>query len=212
MAAPIPIVTLAGRHVRLEPLSAAHVSGLVAAATLSRDTYGLTYVPSNEADARAYVEKAVALHASGGALPFATVDVRDPARPRVVGSTRFATIERWEWKVSAPPPRPAGFDAVEIGWTWLAADAQRTAINTEAKLLMLAHAFEIWQVERVTLKTDARNVRSRTAIERIGGKFDGVLRAHMPAYDGGVRDTAFFSLLRREWPEARAALLRRVER
>lgn len=208
--ASLPIVTLTGRHVRLEPLSLDHLPGLLAAARGPRDTFGLTWVPPDEATMRAYVEQAASTRAAGESVPFATIDVRDPSRPRVVGSTRFATIERWTWKVGTPPHRPIGVDAAEIGWTWLAADAQRTAINTEAKLLMLGLAFDEWQLERVTLKTDARNVRSRNAIERIGGKLDGILRAHMPAYDGTVRDTAFFSILRSEWPERRAVLERRL--
>ena len=210
--APLPIVTLAGRYVRLEPLSPAHVEGLLRAARGPRDTFGLTFVPHDETGMRAYVEQALALHAAGEALPFATIDARDAAHPRVVGSTRFATIERWTWRVGTPPPRPIGVDAAEIGWTWLAADAQRTDINTEAKLLMLGLAFDEWKLERVTLKTDARNARSRNAIERIGGKLDGVLRAHMPAYDGQVRDTAFFSILRAEWADVRRGLERRLAR
>jgi RimJ/RimL family protein N-acetyltransferase len=116
----------------------------------------------------------------------------------VVGSTRFGNIERWS---------SDAIDAVEIGWTWLAASAQRTAVNTEAKILMLDHAFGVWRVKRVTLKTDARNARSRAAIARIGGKLDGILRAHMPAADGGVRDSAVFSILAAEWPAHRARLL-----
>ena len=99
---------------------------------------------------------------------------------------------------------------VEIGWTWLAAAAQRTPINTEAKLLMLTHAFETWRVHAVKLNTDARNARSRAAIERIGARFDGVLRAHRPASDGGIRDTAAFSLLEAEWPAAKRHLLARL--
>jgi RimJ/RimL family protein N-acetyltransferase len=208
--APLPIVTLTGRHVRLEPLAFDHLPGLLAAATGPRDTYGLTWVPPDEPAMRAYVKDAASMREAGEAVPFATIDIRDPSRPRVVGSTRFATIERWSWRVGTPPHRPIGVDAAEIGWTWLAADAQRTAINTEAKLLMLGLAFDEWQLERVTLKTDARNFRSRNAIERIGGKLDGILRAHMPAYDGTVRDTAFFSILRKEWNGARAALERRL--
>ncbi len=99
---------------------------------------------------------------------------------------------------------------MEIGWTWLAADAQRTALNTEAKLLMLAHAFESWRVVRVNLRTDARNARSRAAIERLGARLDGILRAHVPASDGGVRDTTTYSLLAAEWPAAKARLEARL--
>jgi RimJ/RimL family protein N-acetyltransferase len=103
-------------------------------------------------------------------------------------------------------------DAVEIGWTWLAASAQRTGINTEAKRLMLGHAFEVWEVHRVTLKTDARNQRSRAAIERLGAKLDGLLRGHMPAYDGEVRTSAVYSIVRDEWPAVRVRLDELVRR
>jgi RimJ/RimL family protein N-acetyltransferase len=157
-------------------------------------------------EAREYVDVALAEQARGVSLPFATRRVADG---RIVGSTRFMTMERWVW----PAPhgrqtRPVGcVDVVEIGATWLAPDAQRTAINTRAKLLMLTHAFETWDARRATLKTDARNVRSRTAIERLGARLDGVLRAHMPAADGAVRDTAFYSILAGEWPSVKARLL-----
>jgi N-acetyltransferase len=97
-------------------------------------------------------------------------------------------------------------DAAEIGWTWLAPEAQRTAVNTSAKLLMLEYAFEVWHVRRVTLKTDARNERSRNAISRIGAHFEGILRAHVPAADGGIRDSAMFSILDSEWADVKARL------
>jgi N-acetyltransferase len=197
-------LTLDGERVRMEALSPAHVDGLVAAAAESRATYSLTQVPAGAAAMAAYVEAALADAARGLAVPFATVD---KARGRVVGTTRFGNIEYWKWPGAPLPPVPAGPDAVEIGWTWLAASAQRTYVNTEAKLLMLGHAFDVWRVRRVTLKTDARNARSRANIERIGCRFDGVLRAHMPAWDGGIRDTAFYSMLASEWPAARERLI-----
>ena len=198
--------TLSGTHVRLEPLSLQHLESLTAAASGPRDTYFLTFVPDGAEAMRKYVETALALRDAGAAVPFATVRVADG---RVVGSTRFFNLEHWAWPSGprAPPDPP---DAVEIGWTWLAKGAQRTAINTEAKLLMLGHAFERWQVRRVNLRTDARNVRSRTAIERLGAKLDGILRAHMPAADGGVRDTASYSILAEEWPAAKERLSRRL--
>jgi RimJ/RimL family protein N-acetyltransferase len=141
-------------------------------------------------------------------MPFATVD-RESGR--VVGSTRFGNIEFWPWPPGHPLQRGEEVpDVVEIGWTWLAADVQRTAINTEAKLLMLAHAFDRWRVHRVSLMTDARNERSRAAILRLGARFDGVVRAQRPAADGGIRDTACFSILDREWPDVRANLERRL--
>jgi N-acetyltransferase len=185
-----------------------HAQALVEAASGPRDTYGFTVVPADLAEARAYIESALADQAAARALPFATV-VR--ASGRVVGSTRFGNIEFWSWPAGSPRARRDGSpDVVEIGWTWLAAAAQRTTINTEAKLLLLTHAFETWRVHAVKLNTDARNARSRAAIERIGARFDGVLRAHRPASDGGIRDTAAFSLLAAEWPAAKARLVERL--
>ncbi len=206
---PVTPVTLEGRVVRLEPLGLAHVEPLLRAAQVDRSTFGLTNVPATLEAMHTLVADAMALQARGEGLPFATVD---RVRGVVVGSTRFATFERWRWPPGVAPaePLPLGPDAVEIGWTWLSQPAQRTAINPEAKLLMLTHAFEAWRVRKVVLKTDRRNARSRAAIERIGAKFDGVLRAHMPAYDGGVRDSAFFSIVASEWSGAKAALQQRV--
>jgi RimJ/RimL family protein N-acetyltransferase len=204
---PVRPVTLADDVVVLEPLSLDHADGLLEASSARRGTYGLTLVPATAEAMRSYVELGLSDQARGVSVPFVT---RDAMTRRILGSTRFMNIERWTW----PPPgsplqRTAEHaDAVEIGSTWLTEDAQRTAVNTHAKLLMLTHAFEGWEVRRVMLKTDARNVRSRTAIERVGARFDGVLRAHMPAFDGAVRDTAFYSILAAEWPDVKARLIR----
>jgi RimJ/RimL family protein N-acetyltransferase len=205
---PLRPVTLADEVVVLEPLSMEHAAGLLEAATARRDTYTLTLVPGTAEAMRAYLELALSEQARGASIPFVT---RSAPTGRIVGSTRFMNIERWTWPTPGSPLQrtPEQADAVEIGSTWLAQDAQRTAVNTHAKLLLLTHAFEGWEVRRVTLKTDARNVRSRTAIERLGARFDGILRAHMPAFDGAVRDTAFYSILAAEWPEVRARLLER---
>ena len=191
--------------VELHPLALEHVPGLVAAAGVARDTFGLTRVPDGEDAMREWVAYALDEQSRGVSLPFATLDAK---AGRVVGATRFMSIEYWSWPAPSPLQRApeAGPDVVEIGSTWLSQAVQRTAINTHAKLLMLRHAFEAWEVRRVTLKTDARNSRSRNAIERIGGRFDGVLRAHMPASDGAVRDTAYYTILASEWPAVRAAL------
>lgn len=200
-------VTLEGRVVRLEPLTFEHLPRLLAAANESRETYAIANIPADEAAMRKYIQLAHDERARDSSLPFATID---RVRNRVVGTTRFGNIEFWKWPGEVAQPVPSGPDGVEIGWTWLAHSAQRTAINTEAKLLMLTHAFETWRVRRVTLKTDARNARSRAAIERLGMKFDGILRAHMPAYGGGVRDSAYYSMLLAEWPEAKARLVARL--
>lgn len=192
----------------LEPLAKDHIPGLVRAATQARDTYGLTDVPSEESDMLRYVRAALAGRQSGTMLPFATIDRQ---AQRVVGSTRFGNVEFWKWPDSNPHQRGENLpDVVEIGWTWLSSDAQRTGINTEAKLLMLTHAFETLRVHRVSLKTDARNERSRKAIERLGAKFDGVIRAAQTAYDGAIRDSAFFSILDSEWAEVKGRLEARL--
>jgi N-acetyltransferase len=197
-------VILEGRHVRLEPLELRHVPALVAAASARRETFRLTTTPDGEAEAHAYVTAALEAHAAGVALPFATVSL---PLGRVVGSTRFGNLERWTWPKGHPGAHADGApDAGEIGWTWLAEEVQRTAVNTEAKRLMLAHAFETWRFHRVTLKTDVRNARSRAAIERLGARLDGVVRAHFPAVDGTLRDSASYSILAAEWPSVRAHL------
>jgi RimJ/RimL family protein N-acetyltransferase len=187
-------VTLQGQVVRLEPLDRTHVDGLAAAAAEDRSTYAYTWVPDGRDEVVRFVTEALAEQAAGNHLPFA---IRSQATGALVGSTRFMDIGCWD---GAAPT------VAEIGHTWLAASAQRSAVNTECKLLLLAHAFDTWGAIRVTLKTDARNARSRAAIERIGGRYEGIRRAHMPAADGGVRDTAYFSITAEEWPEVRTAL------
>ena len=195
---------LVGKYARLTPLNLSHAQALIDAAGASRTTYQFTSVPNDLKSARLYVERALDLKAKGDAYPFATVD---KSSGKVVGTTRFMTMERWRKGDDSPGPKTKpNPDVLEIGATWLAEDVQRTGINTDAKLLMLTHAFEVWNVARVSLKTDARNERSRRNIERVGAKFDGILRAHMPAYDGGIRNTAFYSIVANEWPEVREAL------
>jgi RimJ/RimL family protein N-acetyltransferase len=202
-----PLV-LEGRHVRLEPLGVGHARDLLAAARGPRETYAFTTVPADEPSMVGYIEAALRDQEAGRALPFATVA---KATGRVVGSTRFGNIEFWPWLPGNANQRGRDVpDVVEIGWTWLAADVQRTPVNTEAKLLMLAHAFETWRVHRVSLMTDARNERSRRAILRLGARFDGVLRAARPASDGGIRDTAAFSILEDEWPAVKTQLQSRL--
>ena len=146
-------MTLKGRCVLLEPLSSDHVPGLVQAATGSRATYDLTDVPSDATGMRRYVETALCGWDSGNMFPFAVID---RLSGRVVGSTRFGNIEFWSWPAGNPHQRGEHLpDAVEIGWTWLASGAQRTGANTEAKLLMLTHAFECWMAHRtVTIICD----------------------------------------------------------
>ena len=210
MSAVLQPITLAGKHVRLEPLTRAHVPALLAAASSgSRETFALTTVPGDERETVAYVEDTLKAHGEGRELPFATLDA---ASGRVVGSTRYLNVEFWPWPQGHPLQRGADVpDVVEIGATWLAPAAQRTAINTEAKLLMLTHAFETWRVHGVRLQTDARNERSRNAILRLGARFEGVIRAARIAADRAIRDTACFSIVEAEWPEVKAGLRRRLE-
>jgi RimJ/RimL family protein N-acetyltransferase len=128
----------------------------------------------------------------------------------IVGSTRFFLLERWGWPAGHPLARRGGFDGCEIGYTWLSASATRTAANTEAKLLMLAHAFEAWGVHRVCFHTDVRNERSRAALERLGAQFEGVLRAHRLAVEPAPRDSARYSIVAAEWPEVKQRLQERL--
>jgi RimJ/RimL family protein N-acetyltransferase len=195
-------VVLAGTHVRLEPLAPVHVPGLVAAAAEDRTTYQWTPVPNGESELRAIVDNAERERLLGLRLSFATVRVPDE---RIVGSTSFLDPQRWPGG-----PRERGIDSIEIGSTWLAASAQRTIVNTEAKLLMLTHAFEVYGVQRVVLNTDARNERSRAAIARIGATFEGVLRGFRYGVEGTPRDTATFAIPARDWPEVRARLVARL--
>lgn len=203
-------VTLTGRHALLEPLSLDHVPGLIAAASGPRDTFALTWVPEPEAEAvTRYVEAALADRRAGRALPFATVDA---VTGEVRGSTRFTAMSWWTRLDGTPSPGP-GPDAVEIGYTWLAPDAQRTGVNTEAKWLMLSHAFEVWKVQRVEFRTDERNQRSRANIERVGATFEGTLRRDRFNTDGagdGTRNTVVYSIIAPQWPEVRERLRSRL--
>ena len=195
-------VVLSGEHVRLEPLVPEHVPGLVAAAAEDRATYNWTHVPNGDAEMRTVVESGERERVAGTRLAFATIRV---GPERIVGSTSFLDPQRW-------PGGPAGrgLDSIEIGSTWLAASAQRSAVNTEAKLLMLIHAFEVYGVQRVVLTTDARNERSRAAIERIGATYEGILHSFRWGVEGTPRDSATFAIPAREWPDVRARLEARL--
>lgn len=204
-------VVLVGDVVVLRPLTLDDLDALVAAATEDRSTYGFTSVPDDTAAMRRYVDDALADEWTGWALPFVTTRRADD---RVVGSTRFLDLDDWlPRRVGGPPVGATGIPrTAEIGGTWLAGSAQRTAVNTEAKLLMLRHAFDSWGVERITFKTDARNERSRAAIERLGARWEGIRRAHGPASDGAIRDSAYYSILRSEWPDVRDRVELRLRR
>jgi N-acetyltransferase len=195
--------SLTGRHVELVPLDVAMVDELVEAAGGDRSTYAYTDVPRTREAMTDYVIRLMSLLERDDAVPFAQ---RRRDDGRIVGCTRFMEL-RW-WRGRDVP------DEAEIGGTWLAADAQRSAVNTEAKLLMLTHAFETWSVTRVALCTDVRNERSRWAIERLGARFEGVLRSHRPSLleeDGGrARDSALFAITEDDWPSVKEGLARHL--
>ena len=189
-------VTLEGSLVRLEPLSLDHVPALAAVAldpaiwrwTLAR--------PTTEAELRTWAETTIAAREAGTELPFATVD-RASGRP--IGASRYMNIVLEHRRL-------------EIGWTWVGTAFQRTGANREAKLLMLAHAFDTLGCRRVEFKTDALNEQSRTALLGIGARFEGIFRNHMVMPDGRMRDSAYYSVIDGEWPEVRAALEARLRR
>ncbi|MGA7564644.1 MAG: GNAT family protein [Terriglobales bacterium] len=194
---------LSGKHVRLEPLDHRHIEGLVAASTADPSLYQWSSVPRGKLEVTTYVDTALAWLRAGTAVSFATVRLDDD---KVIGSTRFFNLERWAWPAGHARHGRRDPDVCEIGYTWLTHSAIRTAANSEAKLLMLAQAFETWQVLCVCFHTDARNQRSRAALERIGGKFEGVLRAHRMAADYIARDSFRYSIVAAEWPQAKQRL------
>ncbi len=188
-------VVLQGRHVRLEPLSLDHLDGLIAVG-LDPDLWQWIPTPFDSAEKmRFYVELALDEQKRGVSLPFAKVDARTG---QVIGCTRFGNIERQHWRL-------------EIGWTWIARSHQRSGVNTEAKTLLLSHAFETLGAHRVEWKTDALNQRSRAAIARLGATQEGIFRRHVVCADGRVRDTVYFSMIDSEWPVAKARLLGLLE-
>lgn len=188
-------VTLEGEYIRLEPLSLAHLDELQEAGGNSAIFRWFSSDHSSPAEMRDFVEQALEAQENGTALPFATI-LQDTGE--AVGSTRFGNIA-------------AEHRRVEIGWTWLTPAQQRTAANTEAKYLMLSHAFETWDCVRVELKTDSRNKRSREAIERLGATEEGTLRQHMQTHQG-PRDTVYFSILDTEWPAIERDLEQKLDR
>ena len=189
------VPVLEGRHVRLEPLTESHHAALTEVG-LDPDLWALIpYRVTTPEEMTAYIERALKDQAAGVSLPFATID---RASGKIVGSTRYMNVERAHRRV-------------EIGATWIARPWQRTAINTEAKYLMLCYAFETLGCIRVELKTDALNRRSRNAIQRIGAMEEGVFRRHIITWSGRVRDSVYFSVVDREWPRVKAALESRLK-
>lgn len=187
-------VILEGRHVRLEPLTESHLDSL-AAIGLDAELWAIALVTlRTRDDMRRYIAAALRQQREGTGIPFVTIE---RAGGTVVGTTRFLNIEA--------PHRKA-----EIGSTWLGAPWRRTAINTEAKYLMLRHAFEVWKLQRVEFKTDVANSRSRNAIVRLGAKEEGIFRKHMVTENGRRRDSIFYSILDDEWPVVKAGLEKKM--
>lgn len=188
-------VTLEGKHVRLEPLSLDHHEAL-SEAGMHEDLWRLNPTPVRTSEEmRAYIEEALQAQERGTMLPFATIE---KASGLAIGSTRYGNIEMAHRRL-------------EIGWTWITPRWQRTVVNTEAKHLMLRHAFEHLGCMRVEFKTDVLNERSRNAILRLGAKEEGIFRKHMLTTTGRIRDSIFFSIIDTEWPEVKANLERKLE-
>jgi RimJ/RimL family protein N-acetyltransferase len=202
-------LTLKGNFIRLETLDHRHLEGLVEASSGDPSLYQWSPVPQGLTAAKKYIDTALAWRDAGTALPFAIVRGQDGA---VIGSTRFWNLERWAWPEGHASHGRILPDACEIGYTWFAKSAIRTGANTEAKFLMLRHAFEIWDVLRVCFHTDSRNQRSRAALERIGGQCEGILRAHRMAADFIPRDSVRYSILVSEWPAVKLRLQQILER
>lgn len=191
----VPIV-LAGRRIRLEPMQARHLARLITAGA-HEELWRWTNTRADSVEGMtAYVTEALTAAAAGAALPFVTVDI---ASGEIIGSTRFASIDHDNRRV-------------EIGWTWITPAFQRSYVNSEAKYLMLCHAFDTWNCIRVELKTDFLNEKSRTAMLRIGATEEGTLRNHIVTYTGRLRDSTYYSVLATEWPEVRARLERLMSR
>jgi RimJ/RimL family protein N-acetyltransferase len=195
---------LEGALVRLEPLEHRHTADLAKAAEEDRASYAFTWVPRAH-EVGGYLDAQLARAAAGRLAPYAQVSL---ATGRAVGATAYWDPRHWRTDDQ--------LDAIEIGFTWLARSAQGTGVNAEAKLLLFRHAFEEWQVSRVDLKTDARNSRSRAAIQSVGARLEGVLRnwsrSWAPGEEGRLRDSAMYSITAAEWPERRPLLEARVRK
>ena len=187
-------VTLEGQFVQLQPMTLEHLPALIDVGLDERLWRWTANEVNESADLERYVQAAFADRDKGTSLPFVTID---RTGPRIVGSTRFGNIDIPNRKV-------------EIGWSWINPLWQRTAVNTEAKLLMLTHAFEVWKCIRVELKTDAKNAQSRNAISRLGAVQEGIFRNHMITETGRYRDTVYFSIVENEWPDVKNRLVYRL--
>jgi N-acetyltransferase len=194
---------LAGRRVRLEPLVPSHIDGLVRASAGDPELFRMSKVPVGQAEVASYIAAASAARDARTAAPFAVVRLQDAA---VIGSSRLFDLQWWAWPAGHARHGHDGPDTCEIGHTWLTRSAVGTGANTEMKLLELTLAFETWQVQSVCFHTDARNLRSRGALTKIGARYEGILRSHRLAADDQPRDSARFSITAGEWPTVRAHL------
>lgn len=187
-------VVLEGKHVRLDPMRVDHLPALCEVGLTDTIWKWTNNIVTKAADIERYVRAALADRDLGIALPFVTID---RASGKIVGSTRFGNIDRFNRKA-------------EIGWTWINPQWQRTAINSEAKLLMLTHAFEVWKCIRVEFKTDSNNKQSQKAIKRLGAVKEGILRNHMITESGRYRNSVFFSIIDAEWESVKANLASKI--
>lgn len=195
--------TLSGRIVSLEPLQPHHADALASAAANDTLLYQWSPIPQTKENAVVYINTALAWRDAETAVPFVIIRRNDSS---IIGSTRFFNIERWLWPQGHPRHGRSDADACEIGYTWFTRSALRSGANTECKLMMLTHAFECWGMLRVCFHTDVRNQRSRAALERIGAKFEGILRSHRMAADYIARDSVRYSIIAAEWADVKLHL------
>ncbi len=188
-------VVLEGKHIRLEPLRQSHAEGLLKAGQASEIWDWLAVRLNTLEAARKFIDAALQAENTGSEYAFAVVMKEGN---RIVGSTRYMDVQ-------------AAHLGVEVGWTWYSPDVWGTAVNPEAKLLLLGHAFEKWHARRLQLKTDDKNVHSQAAIKKLGAKYEGVLRNHRIRPDGTMRHTVMFSIIDSEWPGIKAGLLKRIK-
>ena len=196
---------LTGKEVILRPLNINDSAALARASSESRENYKFNPIPNGLDEAIKYVSRAINQRDKGERFPFAII-----WNGRIVGTTSYADCQQWSWPSDCALQRQETPDVLEIGYTWLAQSAQRTRCNSEAKLLILSHAFDSWKVHRVSFRTNERNTMSRRAIERLGAKFEGIRRADMPGMDNAVRNSAFYSIISSEWPEVKSQIIERL--
>ena len=194
-------INLIGKEVTLRPLTSNDAAALHEASSGSREKYRYNPVPNGLIEAKEYVEKALIQKMNGFRYPFVVI-----WKGIISGTTSYSDFQPWTWPEGSENQRTDRPDVLEIGYTWISSSAQRTRCNTEAKYLLATYAFEELNVHRVSLRTDERNEASRKAIERIGACFEGIRRADMPSVDGSVRNSAFYSILRSEWPTIKQRL------